>query len=81
METYRNEVRVKLPFTHTGNAQSVKLKAVSQGCADAGVCYTPMDSVAAIKLAAADTASSQSTGGQSAGVLASLRNLGDRITG
>ena len=81
VETYRNEVRVKLPFTRTGNAQSVKLKAVSQGCADAGVCYTPMDSVATIKLAAADTASSQSTGGQSAGVLASLRNLGDRITG
>ena len=37
VETYRNEVRVKLPFTRTGNAQSVKLKAVSQGCADAGV--------------------------------------------
>ncbi|GBL45660.1 cytochrome c-type biogenesis protein DsbD, protein-disulfide reductase [Sulfuriferula multivorans] len=82
VETYRNEIRVKLPFTRTGNAQSVKLKAVSQGCADAGVCYTPMDSVATIKLAAADPASSQpSTTAQSAGILSGLRNLGDRITG
>jgi len=82
VETYRKEVRVKLPFTRTGNAQSVKLKAVSQGCADAGVCYTPMDSVATIKLAAADPAAPPpSTPAQSTGVLAGLRNLGDRITG
>ncbi|BBP02732.1 thiol:disulfide interchange protein DsbD [Sulfuriferula plumbiphila] len=81
VETYRNEVRVKLPFTRTGNAQSVTLKAVSQGCADAGVCYTPMDSMATIRLAAADPASSQPPAGQPAGILAGLRNLGDQITG
>jgi len=81
METYRKEVSVKLPFTRTGNAQSVTLKAVSQGCADAGVCYTPMDSEASIKLAAANAASSQPPAAQSSGVLAGLRNLGDRITG
>ncbi|HUW28824.1 MAG TPA: protein-disulfide reductase DsbD [Sulfuriferula sp.] len=81
VETYRNEVRVKLPFTRTGNAQSVKLKAVSQGCADAGVCYTPMDSVTTIKLAAADPASPQASTGQPTGVLAGLHNLGEQITG
>ena len=81
METYRKEVRVKLPFTRTGNAQSVTLKAVSQGCADAGVCYTPMDSVATIKLAAANAASSQPPAAQSTGVLAGLRSLGEQITG
>jgi len=82
VETYRNEVRVKLPFTRTGNAQSVKLKAVSQGCADAGVCYTPMDSVATIKLAAADPVSIQTPPpAASPGILAGLRNLGDKITG
>jgi thiol:disulfide interchange protein DsbD len=81
METYRNEVRVKLPFTPTANAQSVTLKAVSQGCADAGVCYTPMDSTATIKLTAADSASAPSASKKPTGILAGLSNLGDRLTG
>ncbi|MEO6145456.1 MAG: protein-disulfide reductase DsbD, partial [Sulfuriferula sp.] len=81
VETYRNEVRVKLPFTPTANAQSVTLKAVSQGCADAGVCYTPMDSAATIKLTTANSASTPSASKKPAGILAGLSNLGDRLTG
>lgn len=81
VETYRNEVRVKLPFTATANAHSVTLKAVSQGCADAGVCYTPMDSAATIKLAAVNSASAPSASRKPTGILAGLSNLGDRLTG
>lgn len=53
VETYQHEVRIKLPFTRSANATSVTLNATSQGCAEAGVCYTPMDSVASIPLTAA----------------------------
>ncbi|MHB1245714.1 MAG: protein-disulfide reductase DsbD [Sulfuriferula sp.] len=81
VETYRNEVRVKLPFTPAAGAHSVTLKAVSQGCADAGVCYTPMDSTATIKLAAANIASTPPASQKPTGILAGLSNLGDRLTG
>jgi thiol:disulfide interchange protein DsbD len=50
METYRKEVRIRLPVQGEG---AFDLKVTSQGCADAGVCYVPMDSKARIVLAAA----------------------------
>ena len=37
VETYHNEVRVKLPFTRT-DATTITLKSSAQGCAEAGVC-------------------------------------------
>lgn len=44
VETYRNELRVAVPVgSATGPFQ---LKVVSQGCADAGLCYPPMTSIA-----------------------------------
>jgi thiol:disulfide interchange protein DsbD len=51
METYRKELRVRIPVDGTG---AFDLKVVSQGCADVGVCYVPMESTARIVLAAAD---------------------------
>jgi thiol:disulfide interchange protein DsbD len=48
VETYRNSVRVLLPVTMPANAfgseagNKVYLMVVSQGCADAGVCYPPL---------------------------------------
>src|SRR5262245_20294113 len=42
---YRKEVRVRLPAEA---AAPFTLKVVSQGCADAGVCYVPMESSARI---------------------------------
>ena len=41
VETYRKELRVRIPAEGQG---SFELKVISQGCADAGVCYVPMES-------------------------------------
>jgi len=49
METYRKQVAIRLPVE---NAQGpLRLTVTSQGCADAGVCYVPMESRATIQLA------------------------------
>ena len=53
MQTYRNQVRVRLPVKGEG---AFDLKVTSQGCADVGVCYVPMESTARIELAAAGAA-------------------------
>jgi thiol:disulfide interchange protein DsbD len=39
VETYRGEVVIRLPVKST---RGFTLKSVSQGCADAGVCYVPL---------------------------------------
>jgi thiol:disulfide interchange protein DsbD len=56
VETYRNAVQVRIPVE---GAQAFELKVVSQGCADAGICYIPMESRARITLASAATGFSQ----------------------
>jgi thiol:disulfide interchange protein DsbD len=49
VETYRKQVAIRIPVQ---NAEGpVELLVVSQGCADIGVCYIPMDSKASIQLA------------------------------
>jgi thiol:disulfide interchange protein DsbD len=40
VETYRGAVAVRLPLQNSSGG-SVTVKAESQGCADAGVCYPP----------------------------------------
>jgi thiol:disulfide interchange protein DsbD len=52
METYRKQVRIVLPVQGAED-KTVELKVTSQGCADAGVCYVPMESKASLRLAAA----------------------------
>ena len=42
VETYRKEVVFTIPVEAAGD---FKLKVTSQGCADAGLCYAPMDNV------------------------------------
>jgi thiol:disulfide interchange protein DsbD len=54
-ETFRGELSIRLPVA-AGDAQSMKLRVTSQGCADAGVCYTPQEQSAQILLAAASGA-------------------------
>jgi len=54
-ETYRKELAIRLPVA-AGGARSVKLLVTSQGCADAGVCYTPQQQSAELRLAAASGA-------------------------
>jgi thiol:disulfide interchange protein DsbD len=50
VETYRGELRVNVPVDKAPS--SFVLNVVSQGCADAGLCYPPMTSSAQISLVA-----------------------------
>ena len=52
VETYRKQVRVRVPV-EGGEGKTIKLAVTSQGCADVGVCYVPMESMASVRLAAA----------------------------
>jgi len=57
VETYRDAVEIKLPVQSAavGGATPavLRLKAVSQGCADLGICYPPQEQFVELKLAAA----------------------------
>jgi thiol:disulfide interchange protein DsbD len=53
MEIYRKDLRFRLPVQGTGRFD---LTVVSQGCADVGVCYVPMESKVSLQLAAAGAA-------------------------
>ena len=72
---FRDTVRVKLPIT--AQSDTVTLEAISQGCADIGVCYPPQTQSVTLTLpeaSAADpvaelTGLAQDLGGQSEGEL------------
>jgi thiol:disulfide interchange protein DsbD len=49
VETYRHDLVIRLPYTR-GSASRITLKAVSQGCADVGVCYPPQTQVVKVDL-------------------------------
>ena len=51
VETYRREVRIRVPVEGAAPGEALQLAVTSQGCADVGVCYIPMDSKARIVLA------------------------------
>ena len=79
VETYRKEVRITLPIQRTPGANSVTLTTKSQGCADAGLCYTPQTVSATIKLPAALAEAAAAMPAASlapAPVLGSLSSLG-----
>ena len=50
VEIYRKDVRIRVPVQGDGRFH---LKVTSQGCADIGVCYVPMESQAILQLAEA----------------------------
>jgi thiol:disulfide interchange protein DsbD len=52
VETYRKDLRIRLPLTRDAATTRLKLDVTSQGCADVGVCYVPQVQSAEIKLAA-----------------------------
>ncbi len=55
METYRDRVRIELPVVFDAAAATeLRLKAVSQGCADIGVCYPPQKQALALQVASSD---------------------------
>ena len=66
VETYRKEVRIRIPVEGEG---AFDLKVTSQGCADAGVCYVPMESKAHLVLAAAGPGISEAAPGAQPGRL------------
>jgi thiol:disulfide interchange protein DsbD len=49
VETYRHDLVIRLPYTR-GSASRITLKAVSQGCADVGVCYPPQTQAVKVDL-------------------------------
>lgn len=48
VETYRGELRIRIPVEQASGP--FRLDVVSQGCADAGLCYPPMTSSAQVSL-------------------------------
>jgi thiol:disulfide interchange protein DsbD len=50
VETYRDHIAIVVPVEQAG--AEFKLLVTSQGCADAGLCYPPMQSAAAVGLTA-----------------------------
>ncbi|HEX2826513.1 MAG TPA: protein-disulfide reductase DsbD [Burkholderiales bacterium] len=55
-QTYRGEVRVRVPVKDAAGIDSITLVANSQGCADSGVCYVPHEQKAQINLASLSSA-------------------------
>jgi thiol:disulfide interchange protein DsbD len=50
--TYRGVLRVDLAFKSVAPGQRIVIKAESQGCADAGICYPPLVQTATVTLPA-----------------------------
>ncbi len=69
-EVYRNEVRITLPLRGGPAAERAVLTAVSQGCADVGVCYVPVEQKAELRLASIGAVAGDS--GASDGALSRL---------
>lgn len=55
LETHRGELLIRIPLQQVAGA-GFTLNVVSQGCADAGLCYPPMTSTAQLVLASAPAA-------------------------
>lgn len=65
-EVYRDEVRIMLPISRDGQPERAVLTAVSQGCADVGVCYVPVEQKAELRLASTGSAAGESGSGDGA---------------
>lgn len=79
VEIYRKTFDVEIPVKRAaGSPDHFNLVAVSQGCADIGVCYTPHTQTAELELAALE-ADPEAPAEKSAGPLASLADLGNQL--
>ena len=76
--TFRNQVTASIPISRSADAPNVvQLKAVSQGCADIGVCYPPHTQLARLDLpAAAATGTASSDKLQALNALSANLGLG-----
>ncbi|MBZ0091808.1 MAG: protein-disulfide reductase DsbD [Sulfuricellaceae bacterium] len=78
MEIYRHEAVIRLPLQRTKpGAQTLTLKATVQGCADAGICYPPIEQTALIQLPALASESKAPPKAAPPGGLNLLSNLSD----
>jgi thiol:disulfide interchange protein DsbD len=58
VETYRDSVRILVPIsplTKDVADSAINVKAISQGCADAGICYPPQTHILKLKWGSPDT--------------------------
>ncbi len=82
VETYRKHISVDIPITRTGNADTLSLKIISQGCADMGICYPPQTKTVSFNLpamASAETVSFSPQGSNSFNPLDALKRLGNSL--
>jgi thiol:disulfide interchange protein DsbD len=73
VETYRDELVVRIPVAAGGSAFT--LTAASQGCADRGLCYPPQAQTASLVLAAAPTDEGRVEAALKSGSLATVMPL------
>lgn len=84
VEVYYKSVAIRIPVERTASGPlSLKLATVSQGCADAGVCYPPQTQALSVNLPdpattpAYNPAAANSAGGDESGsIAATLKNAG-----
>jgi len=80
MEVYHNGVIASLPVSRAaGSAMNLKLKVKYQGCAEAGLCYNPLDKEFDIDLPASSNDSSDSNQSSSPSLTSSSTN-GDKVS-
>ena len=80
VETYRGALVIELPLKSPVPAGGFTLKVVSQGCADIGVCYTPLSQVAKL-MPVAYSAADLPASSKSPGLLARLQGETGRSAG
>jgi len=77
VEVYRNQVEIRIPVKRgAGVGETLRLETVSQGCADAGLCYPPQTRSVQVELAMAEPAA-KPTGLRALGALGQQLGLGE----
>ncbi|MFA7387493.1 MAG: protein-disulfide reductase DsbD [Thiohalobacteraceae bacterium] len=80
VEIYRGAVDVEVPVSRSADApNSFKLIAVSQGCADQGVCYPPHTQTAELRLPDAPSATPRTAPAARTSPLDKLRSLSQEL--
>ncbi|NOX76932.1 MAG: protein-disulfide reductase DsbD [Gammaproteobacteria bacterium] len=81
VETYRGHIAIDIPLIRSGDADTLELTVVSQGCADMGICYPPQTQTISLRLPPVVTAASPAapTADKGFNPLAALKNLSDSL--
>jgi thiol:disulfide interchange protein DsbD len=80
VETYRGILKIRMPVQASGE---FKIIATAQGCADSGLCYSPMESVAQLSTAMVPAGAhtpGPSAGDQEAGAIQASLNSGNLVS-